>query len=127
MKTNELKTGNLLFKNNEVVTVMNIFGPSGLVQFKEEPFQRIPLLVAEIEGIPLTEEWLLKFDFVLTDVTLKKHLDVPTYNNRWHGVFLEYHLLGWYMVKPHIINEIQWVHQLQNIYFDVTREELVLK
>lgn len=85
------------------------------------------VLKDQIKPIPLTEEWLLKLGFIPTDLSIKRSFDVTTYNNRWHGVFLEYHFAGWYMTTPHIVKEIKWVHQIQNLYFSVTQEELTIK
>jgi hypothetical protein len=75
--------------------------------------------------IPLTEEWLIKFGFEpLTKkskgfkadtysytgrvVLILNHDGVNTWTNFWQG------------------NEMKYVHQLQNLYFALTNEELTI-
>jgi hypothetical protein len=74
--------------------------------------------VEYIEPIPLTEEWLFKFGF-------KKWTDrkfVGRYTKNRHSV--------WYGVTDYQIKHsrpFRYVHQLQNIYFALTGEELTIK
>ena len=71
------------------------------------------------EPIPLTEEWLLKFGFD---------------SNGWKGEFIKYaegyiYLFGeesCIFAQAYKI-EIKHVHQLQNLYFAFTGEELKIK
>jgi hypothetical protein len=78
-----------------------------------------------IEPIPLTEEWLLKFDF-------KK--DASTYYlESESGQFIEYRDNIIYLGGEDSCTDgmtfqikIKHVHQLQNLYFAVTGEELTL-
>jgi len=70
--------------------------------------------------IPLTKEWLIKFGFETDGITFwKSKLDVGSFKG---GVF--YYL-------PHGLSgvrgiEIKYVHSLQNLYFALTGEELIL-
>jgi hypothetical protein len=74
---------------------------------------------SQIEPIPLTEEWLLKFGF---------EINVDGYFNHWNfdlhlyldGDVFESNDLPMYIYLKH-------VHQLQNLYFALTGEELTLK
>ncbi len=79
--------------------------------------------INEIKPIPITEEWLLKFGF-------EKNLDgCPTlkkdhqYFQYWEG------RLTWQQSPHNDWSEfkIQFVHQLQNLYFALTGEELTAK
>jgi hypothetical protein len=68
-------------------------------------------------GIPLTEEWLLKFGFAVTDGLFgnkyRKSIDLYTMKDKSIGfVFDDYCIT------------IQYVHQLQNLYFALTGQEL---
>jgi hypothetical protein len=71
------------------------------------------------EPIPLTEEWLLKLGFVNNCLTIK-------------GILFEVGYVGYDFVNNEMtlrINQfislkIQHVHQLQNLYFTLTNEEL---
>lgn len=91
--------------------------------------------VKEFESVPLTEEWLLRFGFEITDQ--------PTpYNQRF---FWELGPIGiaqeliekptlelikgafrfWYSDDYSL--EVKYVHQLQNLYFALTGTELTIK
>lgn len=68
--------------------------------------------------IPLTEEWLLKFGF-------EEYMDGLRLNSI--VIRLEKSEL-WYVSKHNIVlNKIRYVHQLQNLYFALTGEELTVK
>ena len=71
----------------------------------------------KILPIPLTEEWLIKFGFV------KDKLEVGLY----HFNDLEIFLPNYFTWKTQFINNIKHVHQLQNLYFALTNEELAIK
>lgn len=91
---------------------------------------------SELKPIVLTEEWLVKFGF---------ELKAKEFNfwgkNGWHisntnGSFQKdtgdvIVQEEWYLFiadKPvHMLPKIQYVHQLQNLYFSLTGEELTLK
>jgi hypothetical protein len=78
-----------------------------------------------LESIPLTEEWLLKFGLN------KLNRDVPAFEagnlivewlfERWTGRL-------YYDAYTSIqIIQVKYVHQLQNLYFALTGEELTIK
>ena len=79
----------------------------------------------QVEPIPLTEEWLLKFGFKITaedsDKTLyrmdKKNFIIVSHE--W-GCDFHYGVSGNDWIKPY------FVHSLQNLYFALTGEELTL-
>lgn len=93
-------------------------------------------VLIDFNPIPLTEEWLVKFGF---------ELKAKEFNfwgkNGWHisntnGSFQKdtgdvIVQEEWYLFiadKPvHMLPKIQYVHQLQNLYFSLTGEELTLK
>lgn len=74
---------------------------------------------SERQGVPLTEEWLLKFGFeghgegIMQDIYTLKYFNVQ---NSEAG-FLH---LGSQVA-------LRYVHQLQNLYFALTGEELTIK
>jgi len=79
---------------------------------------------ADIEPIPLTEEWLLKFGFQKSMswtyvVELKGNLKLVYYlgEKGWSIGFKSYS----------DFSNLEYVHQLQNLYFALTGEELTLK
>ena len=117
MKASDLRIGNLVYNVlKEVITVDSI-RDAGVNGYSIET----------IKPIPLTEEWLLKFGFdkYRTDkaINYKKGLLRFTFANK--GVFKGKNFL----MIANIINykNINHVHQLQNLYFALTGEELKLK
>jgi hypothetical protein len=65
--------------------------------------------------IPLTEEWLLKFGFEITDNFQTK--DRFQTHKQDGIIWFEY---------GYIVVELNYVHQLQNLYFGLTNEELTI-
>jgi hypothetical protein len=79
--------------------------------------------------IPLTEEWLLKFGFVaksidynftLGNIEIASAIRVLSTNER-RNFYLDCEIPEWMKIK------IEYVHQLQNLYFALTGEELQTK
>ena len=107
MKANELRLGNLVLFENRAVIVSAINSEDG---------NELDMYSA----IPLTEEWLLKFGFVKSD----------NYGND------EYRINGYsYFRGSFYISdcdecgesvEIDFVHELQNLYFALTKKELTI-
>jgi hypothetical protein len=118
MKANELRIGNLLNHNNGSMVGSFIVGLIHLEDIiKENPHAR------EYEPIPLTEEWLLRLGF-----------EKPAHS--WNGKI--FHLsqwdaypLNWCVAMDKngavIVHKLKYVHQLQNLYFALTNEELTMK
>ena len=119
MKANELRIGNY------VMETIYDFEPKQIV------FQSVNFTQPDdyYSPIPLTEEWLVKFGF-------NKNIHTSYSDGTEHGFkIISYHLLGisyneyqkvWYFNGKQIL-DIQYVHQLQNLYFALTEEELTFK
>jgi hypothetical protein len=67
----------------------------------------------DLEPIPLTEEWLIKLG------AKKDKID-----NTYYLPELEIMLPNFFRYKTSMISRIDYVHQLQNLYFALTGEEL---
>ena len=103
MKANELRIGNLILDEDSNIMYrvdLNFFHDLSSGGF----------LMADLIPIPLTEEWLFKFgfenktkNFVLNNISIKQQTK---------GYFFYLSMM------------IQHVHQLQNLYFALTGEEL---
>lgn len=82
----------------------------------------------ECEPISLTEEWLLKFNFTRHHVDYSNDViyikNVPSNNEFEWGVYPN-ELGSGIQIKNRKL--IQYVHQLQNLYFALTGEELEIK
>jgi hypothetical protein len=123
MKANELRIGNKIIfsEDGTIFTVGSIEEKGFMVQNEEETTW---IESEEFEPIPLTEEWLLKFGFekinndvfrIIQNDNFKSPFSIAfdNINNLFKIAFQGY----WYHCKH--------VHQLQNLYFALTGEELI--
>jgi hypothetical protein len=106
---NEIRQGNY-------VSITPFEDETDIIQLNEEEIERLYIFGNwdRIKPIPLTEEWLLKFGFDGWD--LGKYTLIRTNGN----FFITGH-------KGPIAQNIFFVHQLQNLYFALTNEELTIK
>ena len=138
MEAKELRIGNLLHFpfTNENIEILGINaheysnGIFNTISFKKDTnlyFEQIE----ELKPIPLTEEWLLNFGFETCGYDLLfwqhkkiKGLELGGINWADKG-YKEYQFLN-YQIGDNIFS-IDYVHQLQNLYFALTKEELTIK
>jgi hypothetical protein len=125
MKATELRIGNLVQDRHSEECGMIDIVVLGIIDTMENH---------SYEPIPLTEEWLLKFGFIRQGgrkmwVKDKLCIDLKELPNI-RGEFIE----GWYIglkdlgnVLFHSFMKVNHVHQLQNLYFALTGEELTIK
>jgi hypothetical protein len=128
MNANELRIGNYIYNGfikmngfpnyTHKVTCLNLIGETQIFScdINSEFDNNLKNLIPE--PIPISEEWLLKFGFVeqsyinyfkKNDITISK-------DDNYYECFL-----GVFGTK-----EIKYIHQLQNLYFALTGEELTL-
>lgn len=129
MNTKELRIKNLVSVENRAggqsPTEILSIRPSGVtchnynLEENSQLLYEIDCDCEEINPIPLTEEWLLKFGF-LRDGAYYSHqnLNILAARAKIGG--------GEVFVMPNnkFANELKYVHQLQNLYFVLTGEEL---
>ena len=125
MKATELRIGNLVIYVGICNSRFNKIG-----EFEIQPYHFGYLFELEdaldlLEPIPLTEEWLLKFGFEKLCST-EKGFKQNVYSMRNPSLQI-YELSKGYGVSFWIGNELKYVHQLQNLYFALTNEELTFK
>ena len=72
-----------------------------------------------IFGIPLTEEWFLKFGFKQNSFSLNFENDTRISIYKEKNCFIA-------QIDNTVIKEIKYVHEWQNIFYDFTNEELTL-
>ena len=140
MKANELRIGNYIIENIETDIIGKVKGVNSYEADNTERVvytERQTTLEEFIQPIPLTEEWLYKFDLIKRNYTKDmpeglQRPDVDEDGNIYYtwvkGAFnLEIQESGeiWFDVYSHYIH-IKYVHQLQNLYFSLTEEELIL-
>jgi hypothetical protein len=121
MKAEELRIGNLVQDDYGQIKVVNSidFNPDRLdytISFPFGDYEEVGLLTP----IPLTEELLLKFGF---EILLTNNGSV-LYRKNSQDVNI--HPMGGftYGVRGVPVVKIKHVHQLQNLYFTLTGEEL---
>lgn len=122
MKTNELRLGNYLQAKNRIVTVTKIFDIDNVGIGSGDPYLvsgNTPCL----KPIPLTEELLLKFGFEFQETFFHydSHTDFYIFKDFRIASYLGSDYELWY---KNIEISIEYVHELQNIYFALTGEEL---
>ena len=132
IKANELRLGNLLTLNDKVrqelfnneiharnkyFKVLTIYSDGDILLELDD--ENVEIDIKDIEPIPLTEEWLLKLGFkrfpwglVIGELLFKDDL-------KCNELTLE--IGNGFRVKN------KHVHQLQNLYFALTNEELIIK
>jgi hypothetical protein len=135
MKSNELRIGNICVDlHGYVCKIISIeagnYQARKMIPLMMHPVFQGPDAIEAIKPIPLTEEWLVKFGFdIKTDLDIGRHCyenDIGKYNDSKHFEYIissgdDSHGGWWYYTK-----EIEYVHQLQNLYFALTGEELIL-
>lgn len=114
MNSKELRIGNLVNRLGEPHFITAIF-PDGNIGIDT----RKHVFIYEVEPIPLTEEWLLKLGFrdhiinindLEFSLLIKNKLLVIIHNDEPKGLYID----------------IEFVHELQNIVFALTKKELTL-
>lgn len=131
MKTSELRLGNLVQYGGVTAKVSHIeksffYCESELIYFTRDGERGA-------KPIPLTEEWLLKFGFHLRDGfsnTFKLNVEKHEYDCSEITYSEKEGLLRFSNGQEKgatLIPHIKYVHQLQNLYFALTGEELTLK
>jgi hypothetical protein len=101
-----LRIGNLLQVGNEIEKLE-------LVDFADM-YENSTLI--HYQPIPLTEEWLLKLGFTKSLIFNSYYINSDIEINIFDNIF-------WYDTKNDSI-EIQSVHELQNLFYALTKREL---
>lgn len=111
MESKELRIGNLLNdRDGNLCKVFELGKNSILAPALNKPTTKLPN-----EPIPLTEEWLLKFGFEYTKLYYIKYDD---------DLIIYFDGIDFYFKRSSKSLTIKYVHQLQNLYFALTGEEL---
>jgi hypothetical protein len=121
LKANELRIGNLILKGDIICSVIglrdNIVFAQGIkngnIFYREKSF--------DFQPITLTEEWLLNFGFQTSEWDNNSSLRKEV-NSRITMVFYKEHKT--FDIGDWELGVIQYIHQLQNLFFALTGEEL---
>ena len=130
MKANELRIGNLIDRQDYICKVTKI-EEGGIIteplEYKGERF-----VEQRVEPIPLTEEWLVKFGFNVYNkpggytVYIKYKPKTRQYLQKIYTFKDCYGWDGIFAFDGSIQTRIKYIHQLQNLYFALTGEELTI-
>jgi hypothetical protein len=128
MKASELRIGNWYLSTKFKVPVMCEIGDFYEIYMRAEGSSEYD--VDDIfKQIPLTEEWLVKMGFksandhsnyVLDEIEISWAYTVVSTNERF-GFYLDGDILDSWKIS------LEYIHQLQNLYFALTRKELIIK
>lgn len=129
MKASDLRIGNLVDLGNRIAKVTEINHLACVVVDLEETQDTIEDY-ERVKGIILTEEWLVNLGFMAYidfGVKMGTYDKVPlcgfTYSINTNKVMIMHKGNN----NSHWLDiEIKYVHQLQNLYFALTGEELIL-
>lgn len=123
MKANELRHGNIV-KHIESISDYHVFvGSYDQYAFLKDWFMD-DVYLEELQPIPLTEKWLLDLGF-----EKKSRIDIgelkPCFAIFSFAVMVRHnsYFIDWIGGNT----EVKHVHQLQNLYFALTGQELTLK
>ena len=121
MKANELRIGNWVLNYKDIPT--QILEWTGNEAYLTEGRRAYGIKTSN--SIPLTEEWLVKFGFYkIPDRSYEiqaKYFDLQVYiPGKYFGVVAGRDEIA-------LNYNLEYVHQLQNLYFALTGEELTIK
>jgi hypothetical protein len=119
MKANELRIGNLLFDRGDKILRLDYWDfmkPAQRMFLGDSELHPLTENLEYCKPIPLTEEWMFKFGFIKSSDNNYYKGGKFTIYNRFGNFGLIGGSLSW--------KEFKHVHQLQNLYFALTGEEL---
>lgn len=111
MKANELRIGNYVYALKSSSEPIIIGDDYNLY------------LSRDYQPIPLTEEWLLKMGFKgRVDFKWNNNVGIQIVDNKYYFAFKDLS-----NVLFHSVIECKDVHQVQNVYYSLTNEELTIR
>jgi hypothetical protein len=138
MKSTDLRIGNKFECMGMVQTVFEICDNTDRGRIKQAGYEHIirceengnQYKPIEISGIPLTEEWLLKFRLQkLTAENGLHYSNIDIFRIYWPkkdrcaSIHIKPDVTEWY---PCVIENIEFVHTFQNVIYALTGTELLL-
>ena len=145
IKANELRLGNLVMTKFGKVKIIDAIHGDGTDNYRYPGSRGIEFIEttdikcsSDYKPIPLTEEWLLKFGFEKYEITgsyIKTPKDTAKgFGFRFHtqhpfteDLFNSVVECSYMEQQLYVKNGLKYVHQLQNLYFALTGNELNIK
>ena len=125
MKANELRRGNLV-KWYDVSKVLELHSEKNKFDNVyiecEESFEWTEY--NKLEPIPLTEEWLLKFGFLIIEINGKFEATLPNFR---YNIYWNKYTDGFLFCDGEtVLINFNYVHELQNLVFVLGQRELTV-
>ncbi len=118
IKTNELRVGNLVYTPMDFkMKVVGIFDDQILLDFEGNEGDVFDFKPNELKPIPLTEEKLLKFGF-------ENIYDELLFYNGYFDLIFNDNRVSLRVEGQWLSLDVEYVHQLQNLYFALKGIEL---
>jgi len=119
MNPEELRIGNLVYLENKlIINIQSIFCVGNKLDYIVESTTCNEYGIEDIYPIPITEELLLKVGFPKHKSTMDLLFDYTVCLERQHNELFVVNIQSGYIYK------IDFMHQLQNLYFALKNNEL---
>lgn len=120
MNIHELRIGNYIYQYTEIINIGSL----------QSNFYGVSINGSGIDTdiftpIHLTEEWLLKFGFTVNHFDRNRFDEPNDGGNHYHVMPYKSHYV--FRCAGCSLAEIHSIHQLQNLYFALTGDELCIK
>ena len=126
MKTSELMIGNyvMAINNYEDIFYVNcIYGYRDL-NITSGIYKNYDTTIRNIKPIPLTEEWLLKFGFLIIEINGKFEATLPNFR---YNIYWNKYTDGFLFCDGEtVLIHFNYVHELQNLVFVLGQRELTV-
>lgn len=138
VKATELRVGNLvtlsdkqrkelwdnqIHAQNKFFEVKTIYSDNDIALELDDEI--VDINEVDVDTIPFTEEWLLKFGFKDNEYSFDLKAKTKKITASWYSRVVSTGVRNGFYIKKY--SHIKYVHQLQNLYFALTGEELTLK
>jgi len=127
IKANEIRVNNMIQYNDYIAVVTNINKSTVRIDIDNE-LEDLFIDYESASSIPLTEEWLLKLGFYLND---NGEPEIKTNEDYALSISINcapYKYTAWHVLeresKYYMMAEVKFVHQVQNLFYCLTGEEL---
>jgi hypothetical protein len=120
IEANELRIGNLALTPRKVIVSIERIIDTSFCALNKGSIR----WYSKLNPIPITEEWLVSFGFFINNYE-SDNFGTTVYQFKNFAIYCNYSVNKWLVCYIDGV-ELESVHQLQNLYFALTGEELKL-